>query len=70
MDSKELCLICGKPKSAHHEFIPAPAECVCDKKEWLGAHYIPGICMEFVSDPSYPDICDHCEHDKECHGDM
>ena len=67
MTESTKCLMCDRPRDEHHDFIPVPEGCVCNHLEWEGVSSVPGICMDFSPDLLYPDLCDHCEHDKECH---
>ena len=66
MTDDRLCLHCGEPASAHHEFeaeAERPPGCVCPPGEW-GAHVFD-ICDWYSGDGKM--CCRLCWHDAACH---
>jgi hypothetical protein len=64
---KILCK-CGLPKEEHCEYEPVmPEGCTCDPEDW-GSEVTP-VCPEYRQWDVYPDedICEKCQHPKECH---
>lgn len=64
----DICVHCGEPEAAHHEFDPGdrPAGCVCDWSSW-GNKRLPAICGAFVTDGREDNYCRTCHHDEACH---
>lgn len=68
------CCHCFLPEEEchDHKFIDFPAECVCDKGEWLAFAKpdlkVPAICYKYVpSNEGHDATCKNCEHDEDCH---
>jgi hypothetical protein len=68
MSENKECMLCGELESDHHDFTPPPHGCVCEPDSWRDADNVPGVCMDFLVDPTDPARCLHCNHDHECHG--
>lgn len=66
-----ICDLCGRPKSAHCEFVERvvnrPPGCVCEIREWGNPSDIPPVCDSFKAWHEDLDICTKCEHDEACH---
>ena len=61
------CADCGKPRAAHHVFVPArPASCVC-WRTW-DIEEIRSVCERFEQIRSCAfSYCANCNHDERCH---
>lgn len=63
-----VCPHCRKEVIELVEVLNRPYGCKCDPMEWGEPDNIPPVCDSFKPSVVDNNMCDRCEHNKECHG--